>query len=253
MDAKNMNKKWTNQAVWNNAVWCDIICTTHGTPGEFLDSFWVCQHQAPPFYPNLITLEKHLTSNQIENISELLKKGLPTDVGVKDSYANLDLIQEGFEKLFDGKWIYLPYNNRLPSNDLNNIHWEIVSNEASLSQWELAWRGIQVDELDCPEPMIFLPDLLYDNRLCIIAGYEGRQIAAGAIGLLTDQVVGVSNVFVPFDHATRYRSSCIDKLRTIFPDKPFVGYESANDLQEMLEIGFQEIGSMRVWVRNNTP
>ena len=209
-----------------------------------------CRQKSPPFYPNLITLDKHLTSKQHEHVYALLEEGLPDEAGIKDSYANLDLNEKGFHILFDGKWICLQASTRMTTKGLKHIYWETITDEGALNQWERAWRGMQFDEPDSTIPMIFLPDLLMDNRICIIAGYEGGQIVAGAIGLLTDQIVGISNVFVLADVANSYRAECIEKLRSIFPDRAMVSYESAGDLKEMLDMGFKQIGSMRVWVRN---
>ena len=65
-----MDKSWISEAVWNNAVWCDVVCATHGRPGDFPDGFWICRQKAPPFYPNLITLDKHLTTLYAQKLFE---------------------------------------------------------------------------------------------------------------------------------------------------------------------------------------
>ena len=247
-----MDENLIKQAIWNNAVWCDIICATHGHPGEFLEGLWICWQKAPPFYPNVVTLDKHLTAAQLTPIQELLGADLPGEWGIKDSFAHLDLTELGFRVLFDAEWIYLPASTPIPKHGLHNIHWETVSDEAALNQWEQAWRGLPFEELEGKLVTIFRPDLLSDNRVAIIEAYDGGQIVAGAIGLVTDQVVGVSNVFVPAEAGVSYRLACIAMLRKIFPNKILVGYESADDLKEMLTIGFKRIGPLRIWIGNTS-
>jgi len=128
-----------------------------------------------------------------------------------------------------------------------------------LARLTQAWRGLPSEDLESKSPLIFRPDLLSDNRISIIAAYEGGQIVAGAIGLITGQVVGVSNMFMPGDDRIGYRADCIAKLRKIFPGKTLVGYESADDLDEMESaddldemrvVGFEKIGPLRIWIRN---
>jgi len=245
-----MDRNWISQAVWNNAVWCDVVCVTHGNPGDFLDGFWICRQKAPPFYPNLITLDKHLTTTQLARIHSLLAEDLPYDSGIKDSYSNLDLIEFGFQILFEAQWVCLPVSVPIPTNGMHKDNWDTISDNVSLNHWEQVWRGLPSNALGSKPPVIFRPDLLLDNRLSIIAAYEGGQIIAGAIGLLTGQVVGVSNMFMPVDDRIGYRADCIAKLREIFPGKTLVGYESADDLDEMRAVGFEKIGPLRIWVRN---
>ncbi len=44
------------QAVQNNVQWCDLVCRTHGAPGEYAAHLWLNRQQTPRFYPNAITL-----------------------------------------------------------------------------------------------------------------------------------------------------------------------------------------------------
>ncbi|HYO64866.1 MAG TPA: hypothetical protein VEU33_02185, partial [Archangium sp.] len=61
-----MSRNTVTAAVLNNARWCDLVCRTHGHPGEFADALWLNRAQVPTFYPNVVTLTPHEQSRQLE-------------------------------------------------------------------------------------------------------------------------------------------------------------------------------------------
>ncbi len=242
-----MDENWIYQAIRNNAVWCDKVCAAQGSHGEFQDGFWVSHDKTPPFFPNFITLDKDKTTEQRVCIQELLNTGVG-ELGIKDSFSNLELGNLGFQILFDAEWIYLPRFTPIRSTGKGISKWNTITDEYELRKWEQAWRGMPKEKISDTEA-IFQPKLLLDNQLVFVAAYEQGQIVAGAVGLETDQVVGVSNVFISDDTGIGYRGRCISQLRTIYPDKVLVGYENGQELENMLKIGFERIGALRVWVR----
>src|SRR5512137_115235 len=95
------------QAARNSAIWCDTVCRTHGTPGEFYDAVWVNRHPVPRFYSNAVTLsDQRSAAMQLDHIQALLATSLPGSWSVKDSFCALDLAELGFQLLFGATWLW---------------------------------------------------------------------------------------------------------------------------------------------------
>ena len=74
----------------------------------------------PRFYPNVVTLQpgKAVAVEQRETIDLLLKSNLPGRWAVKDSFRVLDLSRQGFEVLFEARWIRNVMPLADPSSDI---------------------------------------------------------------------------------------------------------------------------------------
>ncbi len=238
------------QAVSSNARWCNTICRIHGHAGEFLDNIWIMWHPAPPFYPNVITLaDSPATTALIASIRNRIDSRIPDTWAVKDSFCTLDLSPLGFRPLFDATWIGRVPTRERPEVDLPHIRWQKLHRATELAVWEAAWRDAPSDTADAISPRLFLPPLLMDDTIAIIAAYHHDRIVAGAIAQHTDQVIGLSNVFVSSQHDAALRAGCIAAVMDLFPALPIVGYESGDDLAAFLALGFRELGPLRIWER----
>jgi hypothetical protein len=237
-----------DQAVRNNAIWCDKVCLAHGSPGSFLGDIWINQDDVPRFYPNAITLAVENTpGEQVERIGQLVGARASRGCGVKDSFSALDLTQLGFMVVFEAQWIYAARGSiTLPVSDAG-LRWTCVSTDMELAEWEKAWSGDEAGSVQ--EDRIFLPALLKDEGIAFVAGYFGSRIVAGVIGCRTGQVVGVSNIFVPAADSGELRARCLVAIAELFPGLDFVDYEHGEELSAMKLLGFEEIGSLRIWVR----
>ena len=240
------------QAIRNNAQWCHVVCRAHGRPGEFFDDLWINRAPLPRFYPNAQTLAER-SSRQIDLISELINQGLPAGWAVKDSLASLDLTTCGFTLLFDAQWIYLTQERlrELRSASAPEVRWEIVRAKQMLAEWERAWCEANHDT---KRARVYLPALLEDPDVAILAALHDDHIVAGAIGNRSDGVIGWSNLFVK---QMRYLRACaagsLRMLSEIFPGLPLVGYEGGDALRGALSSGFEAIGPLRVWTFTNSP
>jgi hypothetical protein len=247
----------TEQAICNNAVWCDTVCRAHGIPGEFLQEIWINRRQTPRFYPNAVTLvraESNEAMNvQLARLAELADAGIAGEWAVKDSYAALDLGTRGFRILFEAEWIYRDAGRRLQTGDVLRVRWGRVSAPSALADWELAWRGAAGDDQGSEPARIFVPPLLADDNVAVIAAYRDDRVVAGIIANRTAAVVGMSNMFVPAGEAEGFRAGCIAAVRDCFPGLPLVGYEGGHDLAEMRALGFDAVGPLRVWVKRSEP
>lgn len=237
------------RAIYNNAVWCDTVCRAHGRPGEFLDGIWLNRGESPPFFPNAVTLAGgRKPAGQLARIRELVDAGLPGDWGVKDSYGALDLSAEGFRILFEAAWIYRAAPPE-PAGELPGVRWATIGDAPGLAEWERAWRGEPATGSTPGQGRIFLPALLAEARIAVIAAYQAGRIVAGAIACRTEGVVGVSNLFAPAREGRRFRAGCLARIAAAFPGLPLAGYEAGDDLVAMRALGFDGLGPLRIWVR----
>ena len=233
------------RAARNNAEWCDAVCLADGNPGEFHDDIWLNRNAVPRFYPNAGTLAEP-GPRQLALIDELIGARLPSGWAVKDSFSMLDLESRGFRILFDAEWIYLPVSRMQDiASARTSVRWEIVNNELALAEWELAWCRAAGDT---SKDRIFLPPLLENKDVAVVAGFREGHIVAGAIANRSDGVVGWSNFFAPatemFDHAV----ASLATIAQVFPGLSIVGYEHGDDLRTAHSIGFESIGPLRVWL-----
>ena len=233
------------RAARNNAEWCDAVCRAHNNPGEFHDDIWLNRNAVPRFYPNAGTLAEP-SPRQFALIDELIAARLPPGWAVKDSFSMLDLESRGFRMLFDAEWIYLPVSRiKDIASARASARWEIVRTDLALAEWESAWSEAAGDTSN---DRIFLPPLLDNKDVAMLAGFRDRNIVAGAIANRSDDVVGWSNFFAPaiemFDHA----AASLATIAGVFPDLAIVGYEHGDDLRNAHSIGFESIGPLRVWI-----
>lgn len=236
------------QAIHNNALWCDTVCRAHGRPGEFLEALWLHRHEPLPFYPNGVTLTAEETSVQLDYIRELINLGLPGAWGLKDSFYTLDLVPLGFRLLFEAQWLWR--DGPKPEADLPGVRWLQIQEASELAAWEKAWRGEPANEVTSSQPPMFPPALLADENIAFIAGYRNQQLVAGVIANRTGEVVGLSNLFLPAQDQARLRAGCVATIMEIYPGLPLVGYEAGDDLVAFQALGFESLGPLRVWLRD---
>ena len=236
----------TELAAENNAIWCDTICRTHGAPGEFYPEMWLVRQPTPRYYPNAVTLAgAEQMEEQLKFIRDLLDVRLPVGWAVKDSFSTLDLFGMGFEVLFEAGWIWLDPFQSLPDPPLDGLAWRRVTNASALAEWEAAWAGREESALS--EPQVFLPALLADPEVAVLAAYQEQLIIAGAIVNHSERVAGLSNLFSPAGHAATVWTRCINFTRILFPGLPVVGYERGAGLEIARSLGFDLAGTFRVW------
>ena len=231
------------QAARNNALWCDAVCRAHGGGTEWTEHVWFNRRKSPPFYPNVDTLTKEGVPAQMQIIQHLIDTHVPGDWGVKDSFCTLDLASLGFFQAFEASWLWRPVQP-LPRS-ITGGDWRPVDPPDELSRWEAAWSGGEVDL----QKRIFPPALLADPDLVFLAAYEGDRIVAGAVANRTGAVVGVSNVFTPADTQADFWAGGIAAVQRTFPGLPLVGYEAGEELKIAQALGFESLGPLRVWIK----
>ena len=84
------------QAIYNNAVWCDAVCRAHGSPGTFYEDIWINRSPTPRSYPNAVTLTRgRRETDHTAHIHELIAAGIAGEWGIKDSFRSLALASLG--------------------------------------------------------------------------------------------------------------------------------------------------------------
>jgi hypothetical protein len=226
----------------NNAEFCDRICRSHGVPGRFERPLWIQERKGPAFYPNLVTLTRDDGAEQTAQIAALRARN--PDIAVKDSFGTLDLADIGMRRLFDAEWIWMTAESSTEVAGQPE-RWDKIDDAADLTHWQAAWRGNQ-PPLARP---VFLPDLLDDPAIHILAAWRDAAIVAGCV-LNRDRsdMVGVSNVFAIEDGRDRLTAAAVGRAIAFAAGSMLVGYESGDDLARMLACGFRSAGPLRVWV-----
>jgi hypothetical protein len=197
-------------AARNNAEWCDTVTRCWGGRGEFRSGLWLNSGEAPPFYPNAVTL---MPMDQVPRPVAEAGDGF----SVKDSYAQLDLAPLDYVPLFEATWIWRD-PAAAPRSDAAT--WRVVRDAADLAHWLEAWQGGD-------EASPFQPALLDERRYAFIAAAVAGRIVAGCVASRSDEVAGLSNLFGPDDLA----AGCLAAVQAFAPDLPVVGYESEAALE----------------------
>src|SRR5262245_2564694 len=218
-------------AARNNAEWCDLVCRTHGIDTTSERDVWFAHRRSPPLYPDAVTLSDRLSAGDAVG-----RVDSSTGCSIKDSFASVDLLSEGFRPLFDAEWIY-----RAPvERPAVCAGWSLVRTLDQLRTWAAAHGGADV----------FRPALVHRPDVAIVLAYDDGGIAAGAIGNRTADVVGVSNLFAVAADEEQAWAGAIAAISACFPGMPLVGYEGDAALRAARRAGFVSIGPLRVWLKD---
>ncbi len=223
-------------AARNNAEWCAAMSRSHGLTGEFGAQAWAAPARTPLYYPDAVTLAPGADPAALMARIDTAAPG----ASVKDSFADLDLTEAGFQVLLAAEWIHRPPG---PPALVSDLAWNVVDDPDTLRAWALAW-----DNGDSNADL-FRPELLHDPATFVLAGRSaGGRVVAGAVASRSDQVVGISNVFAPDGDPDATWPIVLDAAHRLFPTLPVVGYEHGDDLTTALRHGFEPIGPLRIWL-----
>ncbi|MBA2951885.1 hypothetical protein [Streptomyces himalayensis] len=220
----------------NNAEWCAAMSRSHGLAGEFGAQAWAAPSRTPLYYPDAVTLVPDADPTTLAARIDTTAPG----AAVKDSFADLDLTEVGFQVLFEAQWIHRPASAPAPVSDLAL---DVAGDPDMLHAWALAW-----DDGD-GNADLFRPELLDDPANFVLAGQsaDGR-VVAGAVASRSDQVVGISNVFALDGGPDAAWPVVLDAVTWLFPTLPVVGYEQGDALAAAVRHGFEPVGPLRIWL-----
>ena len=221
-------------AARNNAEWCDGLCRTHGINGRFDADTWTSPQRTPPFYPDAVTLLAGvLPARLLAQIDD------GAGCSVKDSFADLELVDEGFRVLLRGEWLLAECEDapELPSR------WWVVETREQLADWEIAWGASSWTS------GVFRSSLLSNPAIAVLAQGNGKRIVAGAVVNRSATVIGVSNVFHRNGDVELVWRCAASAAQARWGPLPVVGYDSGAALDAAHRAGFGSVGELVVWVK----
>lgn len=221
-------------AARNNAEWCDALCRAHGITGHFDADSWTGPKRTPPFYPDAVTLDAGVLPAQV-----LAQIDEGAGCSVKDSFADLELIDEGFRVLFRGEWLLAKREDapQLPSR------WRVVETREQLADWETAWGA------SGSTSGLFRSSLLANSAIAVLARDYGEGIVAGAVVNRSATVIGLSNVFHTHGDLESVWRGAASAAQARWGPMPVVGYDSGTALHAAHRAGFGSVGELVVWVK----
>ncbi|WP_245484632.1 hypothetical protein [Rhizobium ruizarguesonis] len=218
-------------AVEDNVAWCCRICSAHGSNETRRSEAWANFGISPPFYPNIITRQKGVQKEVDDLTRKVREANKSTKWGIKDSFADLTLADQGFERLLVGRWYGGSLSKGTPTG------WKAVASSGELRSWEKAWGSC--------DDTIFPNTLLEDYRITFWFKGELSGIEAGFISYDTGFSLGLSNWFSR-KNSSFAQMGVLQAARSVSQGLPIVCW-STDDLT-LEHTGLIELGTLQVWI-----
>ena len=229
-----MTESRLRAAVDASLGWYGDLCALHGVAASLDDGVWWARTSPPPLHSDAVVVEPDVTARQVlDRVADRPR------CGVKDSFATLDLGDDGLQVLFDASWMHREApTSTTPSTRSGTSAWSRVTTAAELATWTSLHDTTGV----------LLPGLLDLAHFAVLARYVDGGIVAGAVARLAGGVVDVSNTYAVAGHHLDW-SELVDVVAERFPRRPLVGYSRDEELEAAVAAGFTAVGDLRVWVR----
>ena len=217
-------------AVRENAAWCDLVCRLHRFTPEGDGRLWWSARRTPDLVPDAITL-----APDVSVLDVLGRVNNSVGASVKDSFATLDLTDQGWTVLFDATWVARPPGTG--GDDEVASTFAIVRERFPFAAWCRAW-GASAGVL--PTGLRRAPGVTVLGREGDAGFTDGAIVHRTEIG--GTAVAGLWNVFGAW-------ADIADAVSDRHPEAWIVGYERGAALDVALAAGFTAIGPLRVWNR----
>lgn len=218
-------------AVEDNVAWCSCICSAHGSNETASARAWANFGISPPFYPNIITRKKGAQQEVDGLIRKVHESNRSRRWGIKDSFAELTLTEQGFDRVLAGHW----YGGTVSGS--RTACWQKISSLAELRLWEHAW-GPQ-------DETIFPGALLDDSRIGFWFKGAPNAIEAGFISFDSGFSLGLSNWFSRGNQSFG-QMEILQAAGSVSRGLPIVCW-STDDLAAD-DGGLSELGPLQVWI-----
>jgi hypothetical protein len=218
-------------AVEDNVAWCSRVCSSHGSNETRSSIAWANLAASPPFYPNIITRERDVGNEVAELADKVREANRSRRWGIKDSFADLNRPERGFERVLTGHW----YGGTVSGGDAAG--WKTVASPAELNVWERAWGP--------SEDTVFPGTLLEDHRIKFWFQGDIGAIKSGFISFYTGFSFGLSNWFSLEGHSFA-QIGVLKAAGSASHRLPIVCW-STDDLS-VEEVGFGKLGPLQVWI-----
>ena len=196
------------RAAANNAGWCQTVCRAHGIPGLLAGGLWQAA-AATPVLPG----RRHAGPGPGPWWDVAAAVPARAGASVKDSFADLDLGEYGFDALLEAQWVWREAGADVPvrvtvAPPPKRLHWTAVGSGERLAEW-----GAASGQRDT-----FPPELLSDDGVRFLEARADSEVVGGIVGRAAlgpaAGVVGVSNVWVG---AAGVRSPSVPSRPSISP------------------------------------
>lgn len=228
----------------NNLALYQAVFASHNKTLEHNDGIYFLPVKTPPLYSNLATRSEDWQPDDVfQQIDKLAKEESWDDWSIKDSFQCLDLTKFGFEKLFDAQWIYLESGHFSAAETSDPVDFKVVKSEDDLQLWIEVWgEGVELGN------QIYNKALVENSDVLFIVGYVENKPKHVALLNKSEDVIGVSNFFVPEKTEAAW-SSLVSFIQNHFGTKDIVGYEDAETVSKIKSVGFEPVGDLTVWLK----
>jgi hypothetical protein len=218
-------------AVEDNVAWCSAVCVAHDAHEAGSPDVWANLGISPQFYPNIVTRQPGAQKEVLTLARDVSTRNRFKKWGIKDSFCDLMLSDQGFEQLLSGNW----YGGTVATDASSD--WKTIASSAALRSWELAWGG--------DEKRVFPDSLLSDRRITFWFKGEADAVEAGFISFDSGFSLGLSNWFSA-DNRSLAQMGILQAASTISRQRPIVCWSS--DDMELEDGGLARLGPLQVWI-----
>jgi hypothetical protein len=219
----------------NNADLYEAMFASKGLRYDRRHHAFVGKDTPPPYYSNLTVLAPD-HNDAVTRELLVLAAQFGGNIGLKDSFCELNLQGNGFSELFAATWIW-----RAAGTKSAPCTWQRVKNSVDLRLWEEAWMAA-----GSPTPGRVFEDALLHMPGIYFLGLKNHGVyESGCIANKSGDCIGISNVFSRFSSDAVYAEATA-AVASIDPALPIVGYEAGTDLEHAHLAGFEATGKLRI-------
>lgn len=212
-------------AVEASRAWYDDVFALHGVPTVADARLWRALGDPPPYHSVAKTLQPGVPA-------EAVSEAVGGAGSVADSFADLEL--PGFTLLFEARWVHHAGGT---SRGMPGA-WSVVSTPDVLALWSRLHEYVGV-----------LPATVLERPAFTVLGcFDGEELTGGAILHDGSSAVGLSNTWARPGHPLDW-SALLAAAHALHPGRVVTDYAHGPELQSLLEVGFDEVGTQRVWAR----
>ena len=213
-------------AVEGSRAWYDDVFALHGKPTASDGALWQALADPPPYHSMVKTLRPEVQASAVLTAM----RGRHGSVG--DSFADLAL--PGFALLFEATWVHHPGG---ASRDIPAA-WSVITTPETLARWSQRHDYVGV-----------LPAAVLDRpEFTVLGCFDGEELVGGAVLHDRSPSVGLSNTWTLAGHTLDWEE-LLATAHAVHPGRELTDYARGQDLGSLLQLGFQPVGTHRVWSR----
>ena len=228
-------------AARNHADWCELIARSARIPTTRTGDLWAADVPMPQGHSDVVLLRPGASPDWGAI------RGAKNGLTVIDSFADQELSEYGFEKVFEAEWIALDEAGDGAAADRRA---EPV--EASRAEPVEAWQRVGRDRF--PDWLAehgsineLEPSILDVAEVAVVEAVVDGRFVAGAIVHASEGVIGLHSVFLGDGSRVEAWRSLAGLAHTRFGHATLVGFETSDSVAAPLAAGFRAVGPMRVW------